>query len=149
VLLSLAGPAADGVITVTPLLDPSDPKNDSNAAMQLYKTNVKKYSSDADVSDGIVAYGWSAGALMAEILHQSPKLDRVSVMNTARTLTAKGVGLQIPGAEWITSADDWFLGEQFQVVRYDQKAGHTVAIGSLTKEEGQAEKLSPQSLLNG
>jgi branched-chain amino acid transport system substrate-binding protein len=149
VLLSLAGAAADGVITVTPLLDPSDPKNDSNAAMKLYKTNVKKYSSDADVSDGIVGYGWSAGALMAEILHQSPKLDRVSVMNTARTLTAKDVGLQLPGAEWVTSADDWFLGEQFQVVRYDQKAGHTVAIGDLTKEEGQAEKLSPQSLLNG
>jgi branched-chain amino acid transport system substrate-binding protein len=150
VLLSLAGPAADGVISVTPLLDPSDPANDGNDAMKLYKAKVKQYSGDADVSDGIVGYGWTAGALLADILHRSPKLDRVTVMNTARTLSdVSGVGLQLPGATWATSANDWFLGEEFQLIQYDQKAGHSKAIGTMTKEDGQTADLSPQSLIHG
>ena len=47
-LLTAGGKGADKLLSVTPLLDPSDPNNDSNPAMQLYKTTVKKYS-DADV----------------------------------------------------------------------------------------------------
>jgi branched-chain amino acid transport system substrate-binding protein len=150
VLFGLAGPAANNLITVTPLLDPADPANDANAAMKLYKTKVKQYESSADATDGVVAYGWTAGAALAEILHRAPKLDRVSVMNTARTLTDfKGVGLQIPDAMWETSAKDWFLGEQFQVVQYSVSAGHTTAVGSLTKEDGKTASLSPTALING
>jgi branched-chain amino acid transport system substrate-binding protein len=148
VLLSLAGKNADGVISVTPLLDPSDPKNDSNAAMTTYKTQVKKYAPKADATDGIVAYGWTTGALFAKILEQSPKLTRSSVMETARTLDGvKDVGLQLPAATWSTSADDWFLGETFQLIKYDATAGHSVNIGSLIDDNGKTADLSPQTLL--
>jgi branched-chain amino acid transport system substrate-binding protein len=149
ILLGAAGAGADGVLSVTPLIDPSDPANDSNSAMQLYKTTVKKYASDADVTDGIVAYGWTTGALFAEILHRSPKVDRVSVMETARTLSdVKNVGLQLAGSSWSTSKTDWFIGEDFQLIQYSVKAGHTTPVGSLTKDDGKTAELSPKPLLS-
>jgi branched-chain amino acid transport system substrate-binding protein len=147
-LLLAGGKNSDGLVSVTPLIDPSDPNNDSNPAMQLYKTTVKKYS-DADVSDGIVAYGWTTAALFAEILRQSPALTRTAVMETARTISAaKNVALQLPGSTWDTSAKDWFIGEDFQLVQYNLKEAHFDLIGSLINDDGKTASLSPSVLLN-
>ena len=75
---------------------------------------------------------------MAKILEASPKLDRASVMEAARTLKGiSGAGLELPGATWDTSKTDWFLGETFQLVKYDKAAGHTVAIGSIIEPRRQ------------
>jgi branched-chain amino acid transport system substrate-binding protein len=148
VLLSLAGKNADGVLSVTPLIDPSDPANDAKPAVKTYKEQVKKFAPKADATDGIVAYGWTTGALFAKILEESPKLTRSAVMETARTLTdIKDVALQLPGSTWSTSADDWFLGETFQLIKYDATAGHSVNIGSLIDDNGKTAELSPQALL--
>src|SRR5262249_26309049 len=119
----------------------------SNAAMQLYKAQVKKFEGTADSSDGIVAYGWTTAALFAKILEASPKLTRSSVMETARTLTASNIGLQLPNSTWITNANDWFLGETFQLVKYSVPEGHTDAVGSLTDLNGKTASLSPKVLL--
>jgi branched-chain amino acid transport system substrate-binding protein len=149
-LLSAGHENSDKVISVTPLLDPADPNNASNPAMQLYMTNVKKYEPTADTADGIVAYGWSTAALFSEILHRSPALTRSAVMETARTLDgAKGVGLQLSGSSWSTSAKDWFLGEDFQLIQYSVSQGHTNPIGTLIDDSGKTAALSPASLLNG
>jgi branched-chain amino acid transport system substrate-binding protein len=150
VLFSLGGAGADGVISVTPLLDPADPANDAKPAVQLYKQQVTKYfGTKADVSDGIVAYGWSTAALMQKILEAAPKLDRPSVMEAARTLKdISGAGLQLPGSTWNTSKTDWFIGETFQLVKYDKAAGHTVAIGTISDLDGKTAALSPRQLLN-
>ncbi len=148
-LFQLGGDGADGVLSVTPLLDPADPANAGNAAMVLYKQQVAKYQPKADTSDGIVAYGWSTAALMQKILEASPKLDRVSVMETARTLKGiTGAGLQLPGSTWDTSKSDWFLGETFQLVKYNKAGGHTVAVGPITDLDGKTASLSPTALLN-
>src|SRR5580765_1364472 len=53
VLFSVAGASADKVLSVTPLLDPADPKNANNPAMTLYKAQVAKYKPKADLLDGI------------------------------------------------------------------------------------------------
>jgi ABC-type branched-subunit amino acid transport system substrate-binding protein len=152
VLLGIAGKNADGIFSVTPLIDPSDPANDSKAAVTTYKAEIKKYAAkakvDVDETDGIVAYGWTTGALFAKILEESPKLDRGSVMETARTLTdIKGVGLQLDGSTWTTSADDWFIGETFQFIQYDATAGHSNPVGSITDDNGKTADLSPKALL--
>jgi hypothetical protein len=133
-------------------MDPSDPANDAVAAVKTYKAEVKKYAASAkvtvDETDGIVAYGWTTGALFAKILEESPKLDRGTVMETARTLTdIKGVGLQLDGSTWSTSADDWFIGETFQFIQYDATAGHSNPVGSLIDDNGKTAELSPQALL--
>ena len=149
VLLGAAGKNANGVLTVTPLLDPGDPGNASNPAMQLYKAQVKKYEPTADTEDGIVAYGWTTGALLVKTLELATKLDRGAVMEAARTLpSVSGVGLQIPAAKWTTSADDWFIGETFQFSKYDASAGHTVAVGALTNDDGKTASLTPEALIN-
>jgi branched-chain amino acid transport system substrate-binding protein len=148
VLLSAAGKNANDVLTVTPLLDPADPANDASPAMSLYKQQVKAHGQGADVTDGIVAFGWTQGALVAHILESSPKLDRVSVMDTARNLKdVTGIGLQLPNSTWDTSANDWFLGETFQFIQYDATAGHSKPLGPLTNLDGKTAELSPQVLL--
>jgi len=148
-LLTAAKSAANGVLSVTPIMDPGDPKNASNPAMQLYKAQVKKYEPAADTQDGIVGYGWTTGALLVKTLELAPKLDRGAVMEAARTLTnVSGVGLQIPAAKWNTSANDWFVGETFQFVKYDSTAAHTVAVGALTNDDGKTESLTPAALIN-
>jgi branched-chain amino acid transport system substrate-binding protein len=148
VLLGIAGKNANGIFSVTPLIDPSAPANDSNPAVATYKAQVKKYAKDADVSDGIVAYGWTTAALFAKILESSPKLTRSAVMETARTLTGvKGVGLQLPQSTWTTSAKDWFIGETFQLIKYDATAGHSVNVGPITDDNGKTAAISPKILL--
>jgi branched-chain amino acid transport system substrate-binding protein len=147
-LFTLGGDGADGVLSVTPLMDPGDPANAANAAVKLYKQQVAQYQPGADVQDGIVAYGWSTAALLQKILEASPKLDRVSVMETARTLKGvSGIGLQLPGSTWTTSKTDWFLGETFQLVKYNKAAGHTEAVGAITNLDGKTAALSPAGLL--
>lgn len=153
-LLTASGAAAEGVLTVTPLLDPADPGNDSNPAMKLYREQFEKYFPKAadklnDSTDGIVAYGWTTAALFVKTLESAAKLDRASVMEAARTLKdVSGVGLQLPNSTWNTSADDWFLGETFQFVKYDSAAGHSQAVGELTVEDGKTAELTPEALIN-
>jgi branched-chain amino acid transport system substrate-binding protein len=148
-LLNAGGKNSDKVISVTPLLDPADPNNASNPAMALYMSKVKQYQPKADTSDGIVAYGWSTAAAFADILSHSPAATRSAVMETARTLPgSKGVGLQLPGSTWGTSAKDWFLGEDFQLIQYSVAQGHTNPLGPLIDDSGKTAELSPASLLH-
>jgi ABC-type branched-subunit amino acid transport system substrate-binding protein len=153
ILFGAAGANAEGVLSVTPLLDPADPNNASNPAMQLYKTQFAKSFPPGDKlndpQDGIVAYGWTTAALLVKTLELSPKLDRGSVMETARTLKdVSGVGLEIPAAKWNTSANDWFIGETFQFIKYVAAAKHTVPVGTLTNEDGKTASLTPAELIN-
>ena len=88
-------------------------------------------------------------ALLVKTLELAKKLDRGSVMEAARTLKdVSGVGLQIPAAKWNTSADDWFVGETFQFIKYDAAAKHTVPIGPLTNDDGKTATLTPAELIN-
>ena len=67
VLFSLGGDGANGVFSVTPLLDPADPAQrgqPGDAALQGAGEEVPARSADA--TDGIVAYGWTTGALLRE-----------------------------------------------------------------------------------
>jgi branched-chain amino acid transport system substrate-binding protein len=153
VLLGAAGKNANGVLSVTPLLDPADPANDSNTAMKTYKSEVAAYKAkknvEVDSSDGIVAFGWTQANLFIKILESAKSLDRNAVMNAGRNLTnLSDVGLQIPKATWTTGPSDWFLGETFQLITYDATAGHSNPIGGLTDLNGKTAELSPQSLLS-
>lgn len=150
-LLNAAGAAAEGVISVAPLLDPANPANASVAAMRLYKQKAPLYGAASDQLDnGIVAYGWSAAAMVAEILRRSPKLDRVTVMNTARTLSGvSGIGLMPDGATFNVSADDRFLGETFNLVRYSASNGYSTVLGGLIDEDGKTAGYTPAALING
>jgi branched-chain amino acid transport system substrate-binding protein len=148
-LMTLAGANGDGVISAASLMDPGDPANASNEAMTLYKEKVAQYQPDAKTSNGIVVYGWSAAALLAETLTRSPELTREAVMETARTLTdVENVGLQLPGATWSVGADDWFLGENFELVQYSVADKFFSAVGELIKADDETEEITPENLIN-
>ena len=49
-------------------MDPFNPQFANDAAMKLYREKVKQYEPDADIDNGIVAYGWTQGALLVKVL---------------------------------------------------------------------------------
>jgi branched-chain amino acid transport system substrate-binding protein len=150
-LMALAGANGDKVISVGPLLDPADPANNSNAAMKLYQEKVKQYSPDADIQNGIVAYGWTAAALLEYTLNQVKEApNRLNVMETARTITdVKGVGIQLPDSQWTVNGDDWFLGEEFYLVQFSTADKFFSPIGELQKFDGQTAEITPENLITG
>jgi branched-chain amino acid transport system substrate-binding protein len=149
-LMEGAGDSADGVISVLPGLDPADPANASNEAMTLYKEKVAQYSPDADATNGIVAYGWTTAAMLVETLSQSPALDRLSVMETARQIELSDVGLMIPGTTFSVSADDWFLGETFNLAQYSVADAFFTAITDEPIDvNGETASFTPENLIAG
>jgi branched-chain amino acid transport system substrate-binding protein len=149
-LMSIAGANGNNVLSVAPLMDPNDPQWANNAAMKLYKEQVPKYAPDADVANGIVAYGWTTAALLADAFSKADAPNRLSVMQAARTLSnVKGVGLQLPDAQWTVGANDWFLGEEFDLVQYSTADGFFKVLGNLQKLDGQTAKITPPNLING
>jgi branched-chain amino acid transport system substrate-binding protein len=152
-LFDLAGKAADGVFTVTPLLDPADPGNAGDPAMKLYTQQITKEfpskTATTDPHEGIIAYGWTTAALLVKTLEGAKALNRAAVMESARTLKdLSGVGLQLTDSKWNTNANDWFIGETFQFIKWDATAGHSVAVGPLTDEDGKTAEVTPGNLIN-
>jgi branched-chain amino acid transport system substrate-binding protein len=146
----LNGPRADGVLSVAPLMDPADPANASNPAIKLYLEQVKKYQPGVDTSNSIVLYGWSTAALLVKTLESAEKLDRLSVMESARNLDAVSeIGGQLPGSTWTTGPDDAFVGETFTMIEYDNAAGHTKPIGELIDLNGKTASITPPGLITG
>ena len=126
-LFTLGGDGADGVFSVTPLLDPADPANASqpgDAAVQGAGAEVPAQGRHQPTASSPTA------GRPRRCCRRSSRRRRSStgssVMEAARTLKGvTGVGLQLPGSKWNTSKDDWFLGETFQLVKYNKAAGHT------------------------
>lgn len=149
-LMAAAGDNGAGVLTVTPLMDPSDPQYAAEEAMTLYKEKIAQYGEGADATNGIVAYGWSAAAALQQTLEAASAPNRLAVMQAARTLTnLEGVALQLPGSQWTVGPDDWFLGEDFELVQYDLAGKFFAPVGELIKADDQTEEITPENLING
>ncbi|MBV9951387.1 MAG: ABC transporter substrate-binding protein, partial [Acidimicrobiia bacterium] len=152
-LIGLAGPAADGLISSTNIKDPSNPRYKSDPAMQLYMTNIEKYwpgnKANLDKTNGIVAYGWTQGALLAATLEKAKAATRAAVMTSARNIDIGDVGLLFEGAEVHSGKDDPFLGEQFQLVKYGAAQGYFDNVGSLLDFDGKTASFTPQDVING
>jgi branched-chain amino acid transport system substrate-binding protein len=150
-IIGLAGDAADGVFSVSSFMDPADPEWESNAQMQLFKDNIAEFGpDDADPESGVIGFGWSAAAMLVESLERSPELSRAAVMETTRTLTeVSEVGLMVPGATFNLGADDWFLGETFNLVQYSFAKGYFEVVEGPLDFDGQTTTVTPDDLING
>lgn len=149
-LMDAAGANGDGVISVAPLMDPNDPQWAQNEAMVLYKEKIAQYGEGADPGNGIVAYGWTVAALFEELMSRVEEPTRLGVMQAARELSdVQGVGLQLPGATWSVGEDDWFLGENFNLVQYSAADGYFKVLGEMQKLDDETEEITPESLING
>jgi branched-chain amino acid transport system substrate-binding protein len=148
-LMGIAGENADGVFSMTNVMDPINPAFEDNEEMQLYKEKVAQYRPDADIENGIVAYGWTQGALLAEALRQSEDLTRQAVMQTVRSLDGVAGGLLLEGITVTTSApEDSFMGETVQLIQYDAANAYFNDVGELQDFEGQTPDLTPEELIN-
>jgi len=96
-LMGLAGANANGVYSYTNLKDPLNPDWDDDEAMMEYREKVAQYQPDADLDNGIVAYGWTQGALLVEALKAADKPTRLAVMESIHNFEASDVGLLLPG----------------------------------------------------
>jgi len=139
VLMGLAKPAnSNGIYSTLYIKDPQDPQWANDEAMKLFKDNVKKYESKADPTNGLVAYGWTQAAIFVELLKKAEKLDRVSVMETARdTKLDNPPGLLLPKIPWATGKDDGFPLETFYLGKYDSGAKIFKTQGDVIDEEGK------------
>ena len=99
----------------------AEPAYANDAAMKDYKAKVKQYQPDADVDNGIVAYGWTQGALMVETLKG---LDTLPGRDERTPVDGQGRGR--PAAPRRLGHDDGdedpFMGETLQTVQYDAAA---------------------------
>ncbi len=149
-LTGIAGDAADGVISMTNVKDPLNPIYDDDEAMKLYREKVKQYQPDADIDNGIVAYGWTQAAILVKALENAEKATRLDVMNSVRNLDGVEGGLLIPGAKVTTSGtEDPYMGETVQRVQYNFAEKHFENIGEPVDFEGKTAKLTPKGLISG
>lgn len=148
-LMGIAGEAADGVLAASNTQDPMNPAYANTPEMGVYREKVAKYSPDADIENGIVAYGWTQGALLVEALKASKSLTRADFMESVRNLDNVTGGVMITGATVTTKApDDLYMGETLQLVKYDAAAKHFNNVGAPEKFEGKTNDLTPANLIS-
>ena len=124
-LMGLAKPeSSNGVISSVYVKEPANPDFAADPAMVLYKEKVAQYGPGVDANNGLVAYGWTQGAMLAEILNAAEPLDRVAVVEAARSLSVdEPPGLFLPGVPWaLDGTTDGFPIETFYLARYDSAA---------------------------
>ena len=147
-LMGIAGEAADGVFATTNIKDPLNPAFKDDPAMQEYNDTLAKYGADdVDPENGIVAYGYTQGALLVEILQSLPKLDRATLMNKMYDLKDLTGGLLLDGVEVNTSPDDRFLAEDVQMIQYDAANKYFTNVGEVLDFEGTTPDITPADLI--
>jgi branched-chain amino acid transport system substrate-binding protein len=148
VLMSLAGPAANGVLSAYYLKQPLDPQWDNDPDMMQYKSTLASQGmSQDDINDGIVAYGWAIGDLLIQTLQKSPQLSRQAVMQTAYNLHDVAIKLALPGITVNTNgATDPYPVEQLQMGSWN--GAYLDAKGPLLSYEGKTNTVIDQAKNN-
>ena len=151
--MGLAGENAQGVYSMTNIKDPLDPQYAEDEAMLLYKEQVAQYEPEADLENGIVAYGWTQAALFVEALEAAEAPTRLAVMESVRDLdVGDDIGLLAEGTGVTTSDDDLYMGERFNLVQYEfqsAEAKNHFNIIEAYDYEGQTGELTPEELVTG
>lgn len=148
-LMGIAGEAADGVFATTNIKDPLNPAFADDPAMKEYNETLDKYgASDVDPENGIVAYGYTQGALLVEILESLDTLDRATLMNKMYDLKDVTGGLLLDGVEVNTSPTDRFLAEDVQMIQYNAANKYFENVGDVLDFEGTTTEITPKDLIN-
>ena len=149
-LMGLAGAAAEDAYSVGNVKDPFDPQWAEDEEMQLSREQVAKHFPDADLDNGIVAYGWTQGALLVEALKAvEGDLTRLSFMESVRNMDGVEGGLLLDGISVTTAPDDPFLAETVQLLQYDSTKKYFDLIGDQLALEGELTDITPENLIKG
>lgn len=140
-LLGIAGPAAEGVLSALWVKDPNDPRWADDEAMLAYKGDGSARGlTDEQLADPAVAYGWTMGELLVRTIEASPTLSREDVMATAFKLEDLAPGLLLPGITVNTDGDkDPYPIEQLAIGRWN--GTHFEQQGGVETFEGRSRHL--------
>lgn len=151
-LIGSAGASADGVLTVSNVMDPNNPDWDTDERMAKYKETVDAWRTangvdGADVTNGVVAYGWTLGELFVKALENAESASRSDVMASLNNLDVSAPGLLYEELSVKTGENDRFLGEGAKIGRYDLARQAFVPLEEVYDFEGGT--AIPESLING
>jgi len=151
-LIGAAEGAADGVLSASNVMDPSNTDWDSDERMKLYKETVDAWRTannieGADVTNGVVAYGWTLGELFVKALEASESASRSAVMASLNNLEVSAPGVLYEEITVKTGENDRFLGEAAKIARYDLARETFVPLDELYDFEGG--EAIPESLITG
>jgi branched-chain amino acid transport system substrate-binding protein len=111
---------AKGIISVNYGKDPLDPQWNDDEGMKRYKAFMAKWAPAEDANSGIATYGYSTAALLVHIVKQcGDNLTRANIMTQATNIKGYVADLALPGMTTATTADDWRINKQFQMMRFD------------------------------
>jgi len=142
-ILGIAGPAANGIITVSGSIDVADPKNAANPKVKEYKDYMLSKGFKADGDFATAAAGWSTAEATVAILAKAAEagdMSRASIMNAARSLDFTGMFAR-PGVTLKTDGEkDGFPLESFQVIQWNAGTKTYTDIGDVHSEfEGKTQ----------
>ena len=111
---------AKDIISVNYGKDPLDPQWNNDEGMKRYKAFMAKWAPAEDANSGIATYGYSTAELLIQILQQcGDDLTRANLMKQATNIKGYTADLALPGMTISTTADDWRINKQFQMMKFD------------------------------
>ena len=111
-----------GIISVGYMKDPSDPQWKDDPDVREYKAWFEKYYPTGNINEIVNVAGYSTGWGTVKILERcGDDLSRANIMKQAASFKDVEAPLMLPGIKWNTAADDYYLIESAQFIRFDGK----------------------------
>ncbi len=130
----------EGTISVSYLLDPSNPIYNKQPGMKLYRTIMAKYDPKGNANDGLNLYGVAKAWNTVQVLRAAgTNLTRAGLMKAARAMAyTKGKGnanpYALPGVSTFTKGSFQYPISQVNIIQY---ANHVFQpVGSLIAGRG-------------
>ena len=109
-----------GIISTNYGKDPNDPQWKDDPGVKAYFAFMDKYYPEGDKLNTVNSYGYSAAELLVHILRQcGDDLTRENVMRQAANIRGFVPSLGLPGMTVNTSADDYRINKQMQMMRFN------------------------------
>ncbi len=109
-----------GIISTNYGKDPLDPAWKDDPGMKKYFEFMAKYYPEGDKDSSFNSYGYSTAQLMVHVLKQAgDDLTRANIMKQATNLKDFQPDLALPGMTTTTSADDYRVNKQMQMMKFD------------------------------
>jgi branched-chain amino acid transport system substrate-binding protein len=130
--------AVDGILSVEYTKDPVDPKEASDAGIQLYKQVMAKYYPDGKVDDSFNVYGMAVAYSMVDVLqHAGNNPTRKSVQEALASLDESSNPFLLPGVQAKNTTSDHYTITQEYLAKYSAAAGDFAQVGELVDVRGQ------------
>ncbi|GGC80468.1 ABC transporter substrate-binding protein [Chelatococcus reniformis] len=111
--------AAQGVMSVNYIKDPTDPKWKDDPGVKEWEAFIDKYMPGVDKTNSNYVYGYGVARTLVQVLRQAgDNLTRENIMKQAASLKGFDTGMLLPGITINTGAADFYPIEQEQMMRF-------------------------------